>query len=201
MTPQATTTVDVSVNVTEAEVTRIATIFGIDPNGDDFNKRLQAIGTAALEEYMLAFAGTRSPSTIREMRELRLQLLYSHLGDLAPTDTQVAQLFELTPTQARNLIAGTRARYRSQLEETLSARAVKALKNSTYVEEDLARVRLSGSVASYLRDIISETEAPGLMKNRDASSTYDIQRSTAEELAKHLDFNVDELNGFQSPQS
>jgi hypothetical protein len=134
---------------------------------------------------------------MRELRELRLRLLYDHLGGDAPSDVQVAQLFELTPTQARNLIAGTRARYRPEVEGTMSARSITALKNSTRVDDRTARVVMSDSLAVYLGDLISETQAPPLEKVKDASSTYDIKKSTATALGKRLGFKIDELKGFQ----
>ena len=138
---------------------------------------------------------------MRELRELRLRLLYDHLAGDAPTDAQVAQLFELTPTQARNLIAGTRARYRPELEGTMSARSIAALKQSTRVDDRTARVVMSDSLAVYLGDLISETQAPPLEKVKDASRTYDIKKSTATALGKRLGFKIDELKGFQQENS
>jgi len=200
MTSQATTTVDVPVAATEEELRRIAEIFGVDPSSDEFRERLRIVAGAALEEFLLAFAGTRSPSTMREVRELRLQLLYKHLGEDAPTDAQVSQLFELTTTQTKNLIAGTRARYRVELERLLfSERAKKALSESTPVDEGVARVVLPGSVYVYLADLISETSVPPLEAVKGASSTYDINHSTAVELGRRLGFNADDLKGFKTP--
>ena len=179
---------------------RIAEIFGVDPSSDEFRERLRVVAGAALEEYLLAFAGTRSPSTMREVRELRLQLLYKHLGKDAPTDAQVSQLFELTTTQTKTLIAGTRARYRVELEGLLfSERAKKALNESTPVEEGIARVVLPGSVYVYLADLISETSVPPLEPVKGALSTYQINHSTAVELGTRLGFNADDLKGFKTP--
>lgn len=185
----------------DEELRRLAYVFGLDPDASDSLKQLEpwlaAVATAALQEYVLAFAGTRAPSTMRELRELRLRLLYDHLAEDAPSDAQVAQMFGLTRPQARTLIAGTRARYRAELEGTLSERSVEALKNSTRVDNNTARVVLPESLAVFLDDLISETQAPPLEKNRDASRTYEIKRSTATALSKRLDFDVDQLKGFQ----
>jgi hypothetical protein len=202
MASQATSSLSVPILVTDEELRRLAVIFGLDPNADDLRQQLEpwltAIAAAALREYVFAFAGTRMPSTMRELRELRLRLLYDQLAGDAPSDGQVAQLFELTPTQARNLIAGTRARYRPELEGTLSSRSVAALKKSIKVNNTTARVILPGSLAAYLSDLISETQAPPLEKNREASRTYEIKRGTAEELGKRLGFEVSELDGFKA---
>jgi hypothetical protein len=203
MASRATSTLAVQFVATDEELRRLAVVFDIDPEASNLEEQLEpwltAIAGAALQEYVLAFAGTRSPNTIREVRELRLRLLYDHLGDGAPSDAQVAQLFELTTTQTRNLIAGTQARYRPELEGTLSSRAVHALEQSTYIDKGIARVVLPGSVAVYLSDLISETECPPLEKVKDASRTYDIKRSTADALGKRLGFDASTLKGFKEP--
>jgi hypothetical protein len=183
---------------TQAELDQLAAIFGVTARDPKFAEILEALATAALQEYTLAFSGTRSPGTLREARELRLRLLFEHLPGGGPTDTQVAQLMQLTPSAARTLIAGTRARYRTQLDEILRAAAVEALKESTRGDdEDTARVVLPDSLAVYVRDLADETRTPPLKKSDAISLTWEIKRSTAEVLGKRLGFTVGELNGFK----
>jgi hypothetical protein len=64
-------------------------------------------------------------------------------------------------------------------------------------DEDTARVVLSDSLAAYLRDLAAETRTPPLRKSEAISLTWEIKRSTAEELGKRLGFTVEELNGFK----
>lgn len=198
---QSTSNLSIPYLANDEEVSRLAPIFGVDPDANDVREQLEpwltALASAALREYVLAFTGTRAPNTMRELRELRLRLLYDHLAGDAPSDAQVAQLFELTPAQARNLIAGTRARYRPELEGTMSARSIAALKKSTKVNDTTARVVMSDSLAVYLGDLISETQEAPLEKNKVASNTYDIKKGTATALGKRLGFKIEELEGFQ----
>jgi hypothetical protein len=191
-------TISANLNATEAELREIAGIFGVDTSGQEFEKILSALATAALREYTLAFSGSRSPGTLREMRELRVRLLFEHLPAEHPTDTEVAELMQLTPAAARTLIAGTRARFRTELADILRAAAVKALKESSRGgDKDTARVELPDSVAAYLRDLAAETRTPPLRKSDVISRTWEIKRSTAEELGKRLGFTIDDLEGFK----
>jgi hypothetical protein len=182
-------------SASDAELRELKAIFG-NPTDADFDGILQGLASAALEEYTLAFSGTRAPTTLRELRELRLRLLFEHLPT-SPTDTQVAQLMQLTPAAARTLIAGTRARYRTRLEDRLRAAAVQALKGSTPADEaNTARVVVPDSLAAYLRDLLSDTRTPPLKKSDTISLTWEIKRSAAEALGEKLGFTVDELGGF-----
>jgi hypothetical protein len=179
---------------TDAELNELQAIFG---DRADFDGILKGLATAALEEYTLAFSGTRAPTTLREVRELRLRLLFEHLPT-PPTDTQVAQLMQLTPSAARSLIAGTRARYRTRLDDRLRAAAVRALKDSTRADEaDTAYVVLSDSLAAYVRDLLSDTRTPPLKRTESVSLTWELKRSAAAALAEKLDFKVDELGAFR----
>ena len=190
-------TIPATVRASEAELDQIAAIFEVDRPGGEFDAIMQALAAAALEEYTLGLSGMRSPGTLREVRELRLRLLYEHLPEGLPTDTQVAQLMQLTPSAARTLIAGTRARYRTQLEKRLSDAAVAALKASSRVDDHTARLVLSDSLAAYLRDLVNPTRTPPLKKSDEVSQTYEIKRSTAQTLGERLGFTVDELGGFE----
>jgi hypothetical protein len=87
--------ISVDLNSTDAELEQVAAIFGMRPNDEGFGEVLNALATAALHEYTLALSGTRAPSTLRELRELRLLLLFQHLPGGGPTDTQVAQMLSL----------------------------------------------------------------------------------------------------------
>jgi hypothetical protein len=181
---------------TDAEFKELKAIFGNPPDAD-FDEILKGLASAALEEYTLAFSGTRAPTTLREVRELRLRLLFEHLPT-SPTDTQVAQLMQLTPAAARTLIAGTRARYRMRLDDRLRTATVDALKDSTPGDEaNTAYVVMPDSLAAYVRDLLSDTRTPPLKKSDAISLTWEIKRSTAEALGKKLGVKVAELGGFR----
>lgn len=161
-----------------AEVERLREIVGEDA--------LAGLASAALAEYALAFTGVRSPSTIRELRELRLRLLFEHLPPGRPTDDEIAALFQLTPAQTATLIAGARARFPQELGGRLRDAAVEVLRSARPVDEDVVRIRAPDSLARYLKELVSRTAAPPLDKRRDASQTYDLTRSTVEALYREL---------------
>ncbi len=163
---------------------RLRAVFRVD--GDELQAVLGELASAALTEYALAFSGIRSPATMRELRELRLRLLYESLSGDRPTDRQVAEAFQLTPTQATTLIAGTRARFAPELEGAVRRAAVAVLEEARPVDEDTVRIRVPDSLARYLKDLVSRTAAPPLDKRRDASQTYDLTRSTVSALCREL---------------
>jgi hypothetical protein len=163
---------------------RLAAILGVE--GSDLSARLEQVAGAALEEYELAFSGVRAPSTVRELRELRLRLLYEHLPEGEPTDDQIAELFQMTRPQVGTLIAGTRARFGPQLDQRLRHAAIGALQGASNVDDDTARIVVPDSLARYVRDLVAQTSAPPPDKRRDASRTYDLGRDTVRALCRKL---------------
>jgi hypothetical protein len=175
----------VELGLDEAQLARIGAVFGVE--GSALDAQLASLAAAALEEYALAFSGTRNPSTIREQRELRLCLLYEHLPAGEPTDEQVSLLFQMTPSQVSTLVAGTRARFEVELAARLRAAAIKALtEGAEPVDEDTIRIVVPDSLARYLRDLVAQTAAAPILKRPDASRTYDIGRNTLAALCARL---------------
>jgi len=180
--------VQLDVNFDEAgpDEQRVAEIFGV--SGDDAKARMEALAAAALEEYTLAFSGVRAPSTIKELRELRLRLLYKHLPAGEPTDEQIAQLFQMTPAQVGTLVAGTRARYRDDVGARMRELAIAAMKKSVKLDDDgTRRLRnVSDSLGRLLKELVAQTSAPPVEKRRDASRTYDLGPDTVNAICAQL---------------
>jgi hypothetical protein len=173
----------------QQRVDRLAEIFGDNGTplqGKALIDRLAQLRAAAFEEYELAFSGSRFPSTIKELRELRLSLLYEHLPDGLPTDDQIGELFQMTRTQVGTLIAGTRARFGPEVEKRVKREAKATLGAATKVDDNTVSVFAADSLAGYLSDLIARTHAPPLDKRRDASQTYYLGRTTIKELCKQL---------------
>jgi hypothetical protein len=171
--------------LTDAQRARLAAILGVE--GAELDAQLDAIAAAALDEYALAFTGVRSPATVRELRELRLTLLYEHLPAGIPTDEQVGLLFQMTPSQVATLIAGARARFGEQLGTRLRAAAVEALTaGAERVDDDTIRIVVPDSLARYLRELVARTSARPIERRKDASRTYDIGRTTVTVLCREL---------------
>jgi DNA-directed RNA polymerase sigma subunit (sigma70/sigma32) len=183
-----------AVSVSDEDKERLAAIFGV-PAGE-VDAKLAALGDAALEEYVLAFTGRRAPSTIREQRELRLQLLYKHLPPGEPTDRQIARLFQMTRSQVGNLIAGARARFETELGARTRDEAIDAVTNATRVDENTIRIVVSDSLARYLKELVDDTSAPPMEKRRDASRTYDLGRSTVSALADRLGIGIERVTAL-----
>lgn len=176
--------IEVSFDESGEGAKRVAEIFNL--SGEQLQKRMQKFAAAALEEYELAFSGERSPSTMKDLRELRLRLLLEHLPDGEPTDEQVAQLFQMTRTQASTLIAGTRARFGPDVEERIKREATTALAAATKVDDNTVSIFASDSLARYLSDLVHATHAPPLDKRRDAAQTYYLRRTTISVLCERL---------------
>jgi hypothetical protein len=184
----------VSVDLDPAQLKQLAAIFRVEPA--DLEDRLSRLAAAATEEYVAAFSGARSPQTMAEFRENRLNLLFKHLEDPEPTDRQVERLFQRTPAQARTLIAGVRARYESEIATRLDATATVTLKGAVTVDDDTVRIVASDSLARYLKDLVNTTEAPPLEKRKDASQTYDVLRDTIVALAEVLGFEKTDVTAL-----
>jgi hypothetical protein len=183
-----------SVELDAAQLKQLAAIFGV-PSAD-LDDRLSRLAAAAIEEYVTAFNGARSPRTMAEFRENRLNLLFKHLDEPEPTDRQVERLFQRTPAQARTLIAGVRARYEAEIATRLDAAATATLKTAAKVGDDTVRIVARDSLASYLKDLVNTTEAPPLEKRKDASQTYDVLRDTIVALAGILGFDKTDVTAL-----
>jgi hypothetical protein len=187
----------VSFDDTNHRAQRLREIFGVDD--DALEERVTALASAALEEYELALSGERPATGIRDLRELRLNLLYKHLPDGEPTDDQIAELFLLTRAQVATLVAGTRARFGPAITGRLRGQAKAALVNATNVDDDTVRVVMPDSLGRYMKDLVAQTEAQPLEKRRDASRTYDIGRDTLSALAAKLGFDASEVTAIDWP--
>lgn len=175
-------TTQVSFEETGPRATRIGEIFGVE--GEDLEARMKELAEAALEEYELALSGERFPSTIKELRELRLRLLYEHLPPGLPKDEQIAELFQMTHTQVATLIAGTRARFGSKIEGRIHEEVASVLENAKKIDTDVVRIYAPNSLARYMNEVIARTHAPRMEKRQEASQTYYVRRASIIELCR-----------------
>jgi hypothetical protein len=169
------------------EAARLKAIFGVD--GEELEKRMQALAQAALDEYLQEMGGTKSASTIRGLNELRLSLLFGRFKDLGGlTDRQIGELFQMTRGQVGTLIDGARARFPKELEEQLKAVLQKALEKKDWDDEKVRiDVELPDSVVKYVRELINQMNAPPMHKRRELAGTYGLPRETAEDLCQRLE--------------
>lgn len=76
---------------------------------------------AALQEYVDMFVGDKLVTSGADLRTYRLYRIAAASDPPGiPDDDRVAALFQLTPTQSRNLIDATLAKYQYRLERNLA---------------------------------------------------------------------------------
>jgi len=193
--------IQVTATVTVQDAQTICEVFGVEAGeelAEAAHPHLAGLAKAALAEYLIVAAGRQYPSSVRDLRELRLRLLASHLPGGLPTDAQVAQLFQLTSSQARTLVAGARARYRRDIGRILEARAKDALRSAPQGDDgDHIRITAPDTLARYMEDLVATTTAPPPSKRSDASQLYEVQRATVNALCDLLGLDVSEVKGLQ----
>jgi hypothetical protein len=190
-----------SVDVDPAHAVALGAVFGVTPGSNPvaaIEPQLAGIAKAAFEEYLLHMTGERVPSGVRDLRELRLRLLAEHLPGGLPSDVQVARLFHLTPSQARNLVAGARARYPTELQISLDKAAIAALRAADKGDnDDVIRITAPDSLAVYLRDVVTAASSAQVpIKRTDASNRYDVGRRAVEVLCAHLGIPITDVKNL-----
>jgi hypothetical protein len=181
----------VSLELSDELAAEMQQLFG--PLSDEL---VSAVAQAALTEYALAFSGSRVPAGVRDLRELRLRLLAENLPGGLPSERQVAHLFHLTSTQARNLIAGARARYPRELTVALSDAARAAVKGASKAG-DTIRITAHPSLAAYLRDLLQDSTSPPPVRRPDSTLRYDVDRATMRELCALLDLDEQAIRALR----
>lgn len=188
----------VEVELSDEDIADLSKAFRVDDGDEEALKALlTGISAASMREYALHFSGRRVPAGIRDLRELRLRLLAESLPDGLPADSHLAELFRLTSTQARNLVAGTRARYPDEFSTLMRQRARNALIGGALQDDDKVRIEAGDSLASFLRDLLADSTAPPLMVRSDAARTYDLGEETVAALCEKLELDAS-LIGSQS---
>ena len=187
--------VSVTVPISDAEAAALASTFGVEPaHGESLVEAVtplvRGLAAAAFREYLLTITGERIPTGVRDIRELRLRLMAEHLPGSLPSDRQVAQLFGLTSSQARTLVAGTRARYPQEFAGLVVTAAKNALRQATKVDDDTVRITASDSLVAFLRDVLQDSVAPPPLRRPDVSLRYDLNRQTVEELCARLGLDI-----------
>lgn len=190
--------VTVTITITDTQVDRLKNAFHIDPGKgrsdlEAVTPVLEGLVKAATDEYLLYVSGERVPGGVRDLRELRLRLLGQRLPSGLPSDTEVAALFHLTTSQARNLLAGTRARYPDEFASLFVEAARTALRKAEKIDKSTFRITASKPLAAFIDDLLSESVARPPERLQDASGRYDLARSTAEDLCAALGLGINEV--------
>jgi hypothetical protein len=187
----------IRLDVDNGAVEALGRLFG-DGTSASASAVATALARAALAEYALQASGERIPGGVRELRELRLRLLAEHLPGGLPRDGRIAQFFHLTPAQARNLVAGARARYPVELAGAMKQAAIGALRTSDSGDDaNTIRITASDSLAAHLRDIVvGSSNALPPTPRKDGSNRWDVTRSAVEVLCESLGTPVGDVGGL-----
>lgn len=190
--------VKVTITIPGTEVDSLKNVFRASPlrtQSEDgaVTKLVEGFAKAAMDEYLLYVKGERVPGGVRDLRELRLCLLGQHLPGGLPTDVEVAAMFHLTTSQARNLLAGTRARYPNEFAILFVDAARAALRAAEKIDKSTFRITASIPLAAFIRDLLSESVAQAPVRLQDATGRYDFAQRTVKDLCAALNMDIDEV--------
>jgi hypothetical protein len=162
---------------------------------------LGAIAQAALDEYVAYFTGVQRPGTIPAAREQRLAALQARNVRGALNETRIASLFALTPSQARALLAGTRARYRHTTERALAAAVADSLggTRSGKLQDGNVWFRCSPSLVALMRDILANAQQglPPIRASTRTAQTYLTHEDTLRYVCEELGVDTGTIAALQ----
>jgi len=186
------------VTLSSVEAQALADAFGV---AVDALEAIAAIAQAALDEYSLFFSRRRMAGTLRDVREHRLAALLSRGVPGAAEEATVARLFALTPGQARTLLAGTRARYLSELRPALAGAVSAALRGPGRTgrgDDDEVWFRATSSLVAFMRELVASAPdgLPPIQASARRSGTYTTRKTTLEYVCAHMDVPAAEVEAL-----
>lgn len=177
------------INLNAQEVTEISLILGC-PEAN-LNLALGNYAKSALTEYLAMIRGQRAFKRGTDILEYRLYLLVENVfSGRMPDEQTISKIFQTTATESRGLLRSIISKYqyllRSAIDETLKEVLSQAIAesavgpyqvtmNSVNIIEELNKklATIDGTLAS-------------IAKKRGSVSTYDISKSSYEELCASL---------------
>src|SRR5687767_7979791 len=103
-------TIDVGSLLSNGDEVRLRLLFRAETDVQ-FRAAVRGLAKAATREYFYMILHGGMPGRLDEVRQLRLKLLIDDLFDGSiPTETDVGDLFQQTPTQSRSLVRNTLVR-------------------------------------------------------------------------------------------
>jgi hypothetical protein len=154
----------------------------------ELETRLEPYATAALEEYVRMFIGSRVFTRGSDIREYRLLLLMENVWKRVPADNEVSALFQTTASQSRGLIRAVLSKFRYDLAASLETSLRAVVQDAKRLNEaDLQLVIRSANLVDAINDRIQELDAtlPRLATG-EGVATYRMKQSAYEELCEAL---------------
>jgi hypothetical protein len=162
--------------LTAEELVRARSVLSL-PEGaekDTIAQGLESYAEAALAEYLDQFLGRALPSRYKDLQMLRLLRISMHAnkGRLLDPD-RVADLFQLTHTEAKTLVRNTATRYRFELEGKLRQVAWESLIGRGRREADAYKIEVrDAALLEFLQDLVRR--GPGFPKGIQATGEMHV---------------------------
>lgn len=119
----------------EQEVEQLT--FALECAETDLETVLSLYGCAALKEYIQMLLGQRVVRQVADVKEYKLMLLIKEVfGNKIPNEQKIAQIFQITNSQARTLLKFIMAKYPYELAEAIRSSYIDILTGCKQVEED-----------------------------------------------------------------
>ena len=157
---------------------------GIDPS---LEGKESGFAKAAVQEYFDMISGEKVFSRASDIKEYRLLLLIENVFDGMPSETVVANLFQLKRSEARTLMKNVDAKYRRRLLETKKKSlhdviyGIDTQKETSYYEFNCG----SSFIIDSLNDLVS-SENEMIQKVPNKMNRYTINADTFNQLKKIL---------------
>ena len=180
------------------ELARARSVLGLRDDADKATiaGALETYAEAALVEYLDQFLGRALPSRYKDLQMLRLLRISLHAneGRLLPPD-RVAELFQLTHTEAKTLVRNTATRYRFELDGKLRQVAWETLSKGRRDADGYTIEVRDAALLDFLHDLVRR--GPGYPKGIQSTAEMhvfelDVQTMTA--LLAGLAHTMEELD-------
>ncbi|NMC29547.1 MAG: hypothetical protein GYA45_05710 [Pelolinea sp.] len=157
-----------------------------------FKKKLEAISSAAMEEYTKMILGSKVFSSGTDMRVYRLCLLIDRcFTNILPNEEMVSRIFQTTTTQSRALLRSVVSKYQYVLKEIINRTISKLVEDTIVLSSKKTEILLViNNNSRFFIDLINEKIAgldvtlPSLSLRPHCSASYQIQLNTYRALCK-----------------
>jgi len=163
---------------------------------EEYEAAIARVARAALDEYKEMLLGQGLPTRADEIKQRRLfHLIKRHFRGRIPSESEVADMFQLTEAQSRALIQSVRTRFRYDLEQELLETLRSTLMSATF-DEDAEEYRVvirSDNVLEAMRAILEEEapQLPSITKVRGSSRNYSISVDSYEVIRAQIGMPAD----------
>lgn len=190
-------------SLSEDERARARKVLGLveDANDQAIAKALEPYAEAALVEYLDQFLGRSLPTRFKDLQMLRLLRIALHANEgRIPAPDRVADLFQLTHTEAKTLVRNTATRYRFDLEAKLTQVAWETLATTGRQEGDHYKIEVrDAALLDALHELVRR--GPGYPKGIQATSemhVFNLDRQTMIALLAGLGRTIEEFDAALS---